>query len=115
MERAGDILGKALRQLDRPEAALAWLSSAWASIVGNAVAAHVRPVRCAAGCLDLAADGRAWQQQLMRMDRQIASRINQAWGATLVKEVKFSAAKPGPERLRHEFDNEYLPFIRRRA
>ena len=116
MERANEILGKALRQLELPEAALAWLTSAWPSIVGTALAAHVRPLRCVCGCLDLAADGIAWQQQLTSMRREVASRINRAWGASLVNEVRFTAAKPGPERrLRREFDNEYSPFIRRRA
>jgi len=114
MERAGEFLGKVLRRLDRPEAALAWLSSAWPSIVGKALAAHTRPVRCAGGCLDLTADGKAWQQQLESMQRELCGRINQAWGGSLVREVKFVSAKPGPAGLRHEYDNEHIPFIRRR-
>jgi predicted nucleic acid-binding Zn ribbon protein len=114
MERIGQILGKALRQLDRPEAALAWLSSAWPSIVGKAMAGHARPVRCTAGCLELAADGKPWQQQLENMQRELCTRINQAWGGNLVREVKFVAAKPGPTRSSREADNEHTPFIRRR-
>jgi predicted nucleic acid-binding Zn ribbon protein len=126
MERAADFLGKALRRLDRPEAGLAWLSSSWSSIVGPALAAHTRPMRCIAGCLELAADGKAWQQQLEVMRRELCGRINQAWGASLVREVKFVAAAkrafcapdgstgPGPKRLPHEADNEHTPFIRRR-
>lgn len=114
MERAGDFLGKALRRLDCPEAALAWLSSAWPSIVGKALAAHTRPLRCAAGCLELTADGKVWQKQLDTMKRELRDRINQAWGGTLVREVKLIATKPGPKRLPREADNEHIPFIHRR-
>ncbi len=114
MERAGEFLGKVLQRLDRPEAALAWLSSAWPSIVGKALAGHTRPIRCNGGCLDLTADAKAWQQQLESMQRELCGRINQAWGGNLVREVKFVAAKPGPAGLRREDDNEHIPFIRRR-
>jgi len=125
MERASDILGKVLRRLDRPEAALAWLSGSWPSIVGPALASHTRPLRCSAGCLELAAEGKAWLQQLEPMRRELCGRINQAWGGNLVREVKFVAAPrgfcapdgstgPGPKRLPREADNEHIPFIRRR-
>lgn len=111
-----------MRRLDRPEAGLAWLSSAWPSIVGAALAAHTRPTRCVAGCLDLAVDGKAWRQQLEPMQRELCGRINSAWGGNLVREVKLIAAKrvlcgptgTAPKRLPHEADNEHTPFIRRR-
>jgi len=113
MERAGDILGKAMRRMNRPEASLAWLSGAWPSIVGESLATHARPVRCYGGCLELATDGKAWQQQLEAMKREFCGRINEAWGGSLVREVKFVAKKNGA-RPPHETDNEHLPFIRRR-
>ncbi|HXX17967.1 MAG TPA: DUF721 domain-containing protein [Candidatus Acidoferrum sp.] len=115
MERAGDLLGRALRRLDQPEAALAWLSSAWPSIVGRALAAHTRPVQCGTGCLELATDGKAWQQQLERVKRELCGRINQAWGTTLVRDVRFVTAKHGLKRPPREVDNEHTPFIRRRT
>ena len=115
MERAGEILGKALRRLKRPEAALAWLSSAWPSIVGESLAMHARPVRCSAGCLELAAEGVAWQQQLQTMKHELCGRINRAWGANLVRDVKFVASRPTLNRPLRDFDNEYTPFIRRRG
>jgi hypothetical protein len=40
--------------------------------------------------------------------------VNKAWGSTLVREVKFVAAKPGPRHISRELDNEHTPFIRRR-
>lgn len=112
MEHAGEIFGKVMRRLDRPEAALAWISSAWPSIVGASLAMHARPLRCDAGCLVLAADGKAWQQQLESMKLELSRRINRAWGANLVREVKFVAATPS-RKLSHEADNNHTPFVRR--
>jgi predicted nucleic acid-binding Zn ribbon protein len=114
MERAGKFLGHTLRQLKRPEAALAWLSSSWPTIVGKALAARTRPIRCENGRLEIAADGKAWQKQLESMKREFCARINEAWGGNLIREVKFTAGKPGPRRVSSEMDNEHTPFIRRR-
>jgi predicted nucleic acid-binding Zn ribbon protein len=114
MERAGDFLGKVVRRLDHPKAALAWLQTAWPTVVGHTLAAHTRPLRCDAYCLELTADAPAWQNQLEHMKRELCARINQAWGGNLFRDVKFVPAKPGPGRIRHETDNEYIPFIRRR-
>jgi predicted nucleic acid-binding Zn ribbon protein len=111
MQRAGEILGNALRRLNRPEAALAWLRSAWPGIVGPALAAHTRPVRSFNGRLELLADSQVWQQQLESMKSELCDRVNQSWGARLVREVSFVAAKTGSA---HEADNDHIPFIRRR-
>jgi predicted nucleic acid-binding Zn ribbon protein len=113
MEKAGDFLGRVLRRLDRPEATLAWLASAWPKVTGKALSAHTRPVRCYAGCLELSADSQAWRQQAESMKREICGRINQAWGGNLVREVKF-VEKPGPARISHEVDNNHTPFMRSR-
>jgi predicted nucleic acid-binding Zn ribbon protein len=113
MQKAGEILGDALRQLNRPEAALAWLTSAWPNIVGPALAAHTRPVGSINGRLELLADSKIWQQQLESMQRELCNRVNQSWGASLVREVAFVTSNPGP-KLSHEADNEHIPFIRRR-
>jgi predicted nucleic acid-binding Zn ribbon protein len=112
MQRAGEILGKALQRLGRPEAALAWLSSAWPGIVGASLATHARPVRVIDGCLHLTGDGGPWQQQLQAMKPELCGRINRAWGGKLVEEVRFVARGPRPPR---EADPEHTPFIRRRG
>jgi predicted nucleic acid-binding Zn ribbon protein len=114
MERAGEFLGRVVRRLDRPEAALAWLVGAWPSIVGPALAAHTRPVACHAGRLEVSADAKAWRTQLESLAQEFCGRINQAWGGNLVREVRFVAAKPGPKRVPRELDNEHTPFVRRR-
>jgi predicted nucleic acid-binding Zn ribbon protein len=112
MERAGEFLGRALRRLDRTEAALAWLTSAWPSIVGQSLASHTRPVRCERGTLDIAAVGAPWTVHIESMQREFCTLINQAWGSTLIREVKFLASCPA--RLSHELDSTHTPFLRRR-
>jgi predicted nucleic acid-binding Zn ribbon protein len=114
MERAGNFLGGMLRQLKRPEAAVAWLSGVWPSVVGKTLARHTRPVRCHKGCLEVAADGKAWRKQLEEMKDEFCTQVNKAWGSALVREVKFVPAKPGPQHISHELNNEHTPFIRRR-
>lgn len=124
MQRAGDFLGSAVRRMKRPEATIAWLASAWPTIVGKMLAAHTRPLRCENGRLEVAADRKDWKSQLEPMTLEFCARINQAWGSKLVTEVEFvaatraaskpGAAKPGPKRASRESDNEHLPFIRRR-
>ena len=121
MQKAGDVLGGVVRRLKRPEATLAWLKSAWPTIVGKTLAAHTRPLRCEGGRLEIAADGKGWKGQLEEMSSDFCARINQAWGGKLIREVKFigstnsaSTDRPGPRRIPRESDNEYLPFIRRR-
>jgi predicted nucleic acid-binding Zn ribbon protein len=120
MQRAGDVLGGAMRRMKRPEATLAWLVGSWPKIVGKTLAAHTRPLQCQAGQLRIAADGKGWKSQLEEMSNEFCARINQAWGGKLIREVKFvpaprsAAGKPGPKRIPREADNEYLPFIRSR-
>jgi predicted nucleic acid-binding Zn ribbon protein len=112
MERAGTFLGGALRRMRRSEAVLAWLTSAWPTVVGSTLAAHTRPVRCGAGCLEIAADGVAWQKQIEAMQHEFCAQVNCSWGGDLVREVKF-VTKPGAH-ISHELDNNHTPFVRRR-
>ena len=112
MEKAEDFLGGMLRQLKRPEAAVAWLSGVWPQVVGRTIAAHTRPVRCAGGCLEVATDGKPWCVQLETMQKEFCVQVNRNWGGTLVREVKFVAASR--RHISHEFDNDHTPFVRRR-
>jgi predicted nucleic acid-binding Zn ribbon protein len=114
MDKAGDFLGRVVRRFDRPEATLAWLSGVWSTIAGQALAAHTQPMRCRSGTLEVAADGKAWQQQIEGMKRELRDRVNRAWGGNLVSDVQFVAQKPGPKHLTLESDNAHTPFIRRR-
>ena len=114
MGRAAQILVKAVRRIERSEAALAWLTRSWSTIVGKTLAAHTRPVRCQGGYLEVASDGKGWRKQLGSMKQEFCARVNQAWGGNLIREIKFVAAKPGPKRVTHELDNEHTRFVRKR-
>lgn len=114
MEKAGEFLGAALRIMNRPEAALAWLAGAWPAIVGEALAAHTRPLRCEQGVLEIAADAKPWENQIAGMAREFSARINQSWGRTLVREVKFVASHPAPHGASRGEDNAHTPFVRRK-
>ncbi|MGC1912204.1 MAG: DUF721 domain-containing protein [Candidatus Acidiferrales bacterium] len=115
MDRAGTFLGRVVRRLDRPQAALAWLAAAWPQTVGASLAARTRPIRCHGGTLEIAVDGKPWQLELESMRSEFSARINQAWGSTLVREIKFVPAPripgAGSHRLPHETDNDHTPFI----
>ncbi len=71
-------------------------------------------MRCTGGTLEVAADAKAWQQQIEGMKRELRDRVNRAWGGNLVRDVEFVAAKPGPRAISHDVDNAHTPFIRRR-
>jgi predicted nucleic acid-binding Zn ribbon protein len=117
MNRAGDFLGNVIRRINHPDATLAWLESAWLSVVGPQLASHTRPLRCVRHRLELSTDSAAWQSQLSSMEADLRARINSAWGGTLVRELKFvrNAAAATSPALPRELDNSHTPFIRRRT
>jgi predicted nucleic acid-binding Zn ribbon protein len=110
MERASDFLGPALRRLNDPRAAFAWLASSWPGLVGASVAAHTRPISCKAGLLEITADGKAWGDQMESMKNHLRARINAAWGKPLVQHIRISA--PVKSDTPRESDNSYTPFVR---
>ena len=117
MNRAGDFLGNVIRRINHPDATLAWLESAWLSVVGPQLASHTRPLRCINHRLELLADSTAWQSQLSSMEAALRARINSAWGGTLVRELKFvrNSARAASSSVPRELDNSHTPFIRRRT
>lgn len=115
MNRAGDFLGSVIRRVNRPEATFAWLQGSWPSVVGPQLAAHIRPLRCIAGRLELSADSAVWQAQLFGLEGDLRARINSAWGGTLVRELKFASTSPTSRSVSLELDNSHTPFIRRRT
>lgn len=116
MNRAGDFLGILIRRINHPDATLAWLQSAWLSVVGPQLASHTRPLRCVNHRLELSADSAPWQSQLSSMEAELRARINAAWGGTLVRELKFvSSTRCASSALPRELDNSHTPFIRRRS
>lgn len=113
MERAGDFLSAALRQMKDPEAARTWLRATWPKLVGNAMAAHIRPSAYAKGILRIEADSREWQKQAESMNQEICERVNRSWGSHLVNEILVEPAPRAGRRLAYEVDNNHIPFVRR--
>jgi Dna[CI] antecedent, DciA len=110
MERAADFLGATMRRMGHPQSPLAWLRGVWPSLVGEPFSAHTRPKYYFSGVLEVSVSGDGWEAQLESLDAPLRERINRAWGADLVRVIKFA---PAPAtRLRHELDNNYTPFVR---
>ena len=63
----------------------------WEDIVGEAVAAHVRPVRMDFKKLFLSVDAPVWSNELRYMERQIVDKINAFVCAELVSSIGFCA------------------------
>ncbi|MGB6482112.1 MAG: DUF721 domain-containing protein [Candidatus Acidiferrales bacterium] len=114
MERAGDFLGVALRRMRDPSAAAAWLQARWPALIGQTMAAHLRPASCTMGVLRVEADSHEWKNQAEAMEQQLRERVNHSWGSTLVREVRVELTRQGA-RLAYEVDNNHLPFLRKRA
>ncbi|MDE3170239.1 MAG: DUF721 domain-containing protein [Acidobacteriota bacterium] len=115
MNRAGDFLGNVIRRMKHPDATMAWLESAWPSVVGPQLASHTRPLRCTGDRLEISADSKAWHTQLAGMEADLRARINAAWGGTLVRELKLVPGGAATRALPRELDNSHTPFIRRRT
>jgi predicted nucleic acid-binding Zn ribbon protein len=114
MEKAADILGAAMRRMQQPEATMAWLAGTWATIVGDQLAAHTRPVALSGGLLEVQTSGADWQNQLESMGNQFRDKINRAWGGSLVHELRFVAARPAAGTVSKAEDNQHTPFVRKR-
>lgn len=115
MEKASEILGRALRRMDNPQAAQTWLRSTWTSLVGKAMAAHIQPSACTNGVLRIEADSREWQNQAKAMSKEICERVNRCWGGALIHDIRVERAPQNGKRPAHEIDNEHIPFIRRKS
>lgn len=115
METAGDILKSALRKLNDPEAAPAWLAANWIAIAGERVAAHALPVALQDGVFRIQVDSSAWRTQVTAMEKTICQRINRAWGGTLVRRVRVEEKPSILPRLSRAEDNRHTPFIRKKS
>ena len=92
------------------ESPLAWLRGVWPSLVGEQFSAHTRAKYYFSGVLEVSVTGDGWEAQLESMGAPLRERINRAWGADLVRVIKFAPARVA--RVRHELDNNYTPFVR---
>ncbi len=113
MERAADLLASTLRRMKNSDAASAWLKARWPALAGETIAAHVRPALLRNGIVCLEADSQEWKAQAASMNEQLRAKVNRDWGGPLVREIRVELRKTS--RVRHEFNNDHLPFLRRRA
>ncbi|HOX26831.1 MAG TPA: DUF721 domain-containing protein [Candidatus Krumholzibacteria bacterium] len=73
------------------------LLDAWATIVGERVAAHVRAVDLRERVLYLAADHGAWRQEVSLLAPQIRAACNARFGENAVTEIRWARSwTPGP-------------------
>jgi Dna[CI] antecedent, DciA len=105
-------MAPALRRATPQRSSFAWLAGTWPAIVGKRLAEHTRPSDLAGGVLHIAVSGKEWRVELEGVADEFRTRVNQAWGGTVVREIRFSDDRKGHPRIRHEFDNDYTPFVR---
>lgn len=111
MEQAANLLASALRRMKNSDAASAWLKARWPALAGETIAAHVRPALLRNGVVCLEADSQEWKAQAAMLNEQLRERVNRDWGGALVREVRVELARK-TSHVRHEFDNNHLPFLR---
>ncbi len=87
--RLKDSLDAVTRGLGGPSAsALATLFGAWPAVVGEAVAAHSRPLSITDGVLTIAVDDPGWATQLSYLQTQLVARVEAAVGPGQVGSVR---------------------------
>lgn len=95
-DRLRDVLDPLGRRLGMEGAVEAGrLFARWHSIVGEDVAAHVRPTSLRDGVLRVQADSPAWGTEIGYLADEIADRINAAMGSQLVRELRVGAGPKG--------------------
>lgn len=87
--RLGRSLDRITRSLGAPSAgALATIFERWPAIVGEAVAAHSRPLSLQRGTLTVGADQPAWAAQLSYLEDDMKRRVNGVVGTAVVTRVR---------------------------
>lgn len=95
-----DVLGKVTKRLGMASPdALSTVFAGWPELVGDTIAAHVRPLGLRDGILHLEADEPGWATQLRYLGPDVIRRVNEQVGAELVKELAVRVApQPGARR-----------------
>lgn len=81
-----------------PSAVLRAIFGRWEELVGPTVAAHVRPVALRGKVLLVAADAPAWATQMAWLGADLARKVNQDLGASVVTSVEARVKPPKPAR-----------------
>ncbi len=96
MRPVGDSLGTVARQLGlgSPELLVSVFGD-WEAVVGPVLAAHSRPERLKDGELTVSVDEPAWATELRFLSGDIATRINQSRGSSVITSVAVVVQRPG--------------------
>ena len=70
------------------EVGLIFLKELWPQIVGEKMAAKVKPWGLRGGLLLLLADSEAWGREVGQMKERLVRSVNELWGCPLVNKVK---------------------------
>ena len=88
-------IGDSIEQLRPGSTALSTLAERWSEVVGEALAAHVRPTKLAGGTLVIAVDDPAWATQLRFLETDLVARCNEALGTPTVTATRTVVRPPG--------------------
>ena len=99
-EPLSSALDRLSRRLGGPSSAvLRTIFGRWEEMVGPSVATHVRPVALRGTTLVLAADAPAWATQMAWLGPDLARRLNEDLGASVVTKVETRVRPPeGPRK-----------------
>jgi predicted nucleic acid-binding Zn ribbon protein len=97
--RISDSIDGVTRRLGAPPAtALGTLFGRWAEVVGEAAAAHSRPVSLVGQVLTVAVDEPGWATQLRYLGSEVVARLTDLLGPGVVARVEVHVDRPGRGR-----------------
>lgn len=92
-------IDRVLRSLGAPTGgALSSLFDNWDEMVGESLAAHVRPVQLRDTTLRVAVDDPGWASQVRWMSAEIIGRLDQGLGAGVVTDIEVAMDTPRRSR-----------------
>lgn len=87
----GDIVGRVLGELGLASVSKAHrVAEVWTRAVGEAVAAHCRPVALRGDVLELVVESPVWSQQLQLRQREILAALARELGGDAPRELRFA-------------------------
>jgi predicted nucleic acid-binding Zn ribbon protein len=93
-----DAMGRVLSELGLDSVAKAHrIGQIWPVVVGDAVAAHCRPIAMRGEVLELSVDSPVWSQQLQLRKPEILAALARELGADAPRELRFQVGY-GPRR-----------------
>ncbi|MBW3537042.1 MAG: DUF721 domain-containing protein [Actinobacteria bacterium] len=109
-EALSTALDRLSRRLGGPSSAvLRTIFGRWEEMVGPSVATHVKPVALRGTTLVVAADAPAWATQMSWLGQDLARRLNEDLGASVVTSIETRVRPPEARRKPQEKGAEKPP------